>query len=141
MTRSRWILIVSLVVSLTACGPTMHRRAAEGAELGKALGLDSRDTSSVVLIVNASMCFSCDASLAPFLDVLRRHDGGVAIWLWEEPTRQERGRLAAERIQIAGVVPSDFRGRRRDPLVVWGSSGGTLRSGSALEAIAVKGRR
>lgn len=141
MTRSRWILIVSLVFSLTGCGQTMHRRAAEGAELGKALRLDSSDTSSVALIVNASMCFSCDASLAPFLDVVRRREDGVAIWLWEEPTMQERGRLAAERIQIAGVVPSDFRGRRRDPLVVWASSGGTLRSGSALEAIAIRGRR
>lgn len=133
MSRLRLVASVMFVVHSSACAPAGRSEPLEAVRLARDLGLDAGDTAKVVLILNANMCFSCDPALAPYLDVVRKHQPGVAIWLWEEPTSEERVRLAAERIRIVGVVPSRLRPSRREALALRVRANGTVHSGTAAE--------
>ena len=88
----------------------------------------------MVLVLDAAMCFSCDPALAPLLDAVRRREAGVEIWLWDEPTREETLRLAAERINTVGAVPTEFRALKREALILRAGADGTVLSGTSTVA-------
>jgi len=99
-------LLVIACLLATACSTQGELLLDSGAELGT---LAAAGDSTVMILYDPSDCFSCNSSLASWIELRREFPDKVAIVFTRKPSAIQQKRLVAARVEVDGTLATNSR--------------------------------